>query len=146
MLLFICCFDIFGSALKDVHVTESMKGADCLSHHRLVRARVSLTTQRPHRKSAPKPPRRLDTGRQKDPVTQQLLSANSKTSLKLAPLGEDTEIDRIWGATRNAVHKASLDSVGTTKRRHQDWFDKTDQIIQSLLENNRIVHQMTLLL
>ena len=56
--------------LKDVHVTESMRGADCWTDHRLVRARVSLTTQRPHRISAPKPPRRLDTARLKDPVTR----------------------------------------------------------------------------
>jgi len=56
--------------VKDVHVTESMREADCWTDHRLVRARVSLTTQRPHRKSAPKPPRRLYTARLKDPVTQ----------------------------------------------------------------------------
>ena len=121
-----------------------MRGADCWTDHRLVRARVSLTTQRPHRKSAPKPPRRLDTARLKDPVTQQLLSANIKTALELAPTEEGTEIDRIWGATRDAAYKASFDSVGTTKRRHQDWFDENDQHIQSLLENKRILHQMTL--
>ena len=112
--------------LKDVHVTESMRGADCWTDHRLVRAWVSLTTQRPHRKSAPKPPRRLDTARLKDVVTQQLLSANIKTALERAPIEEGTEIDRIWRVTRNAVYKASFDSVGTTKRRHQDSFDEND--------------------
>ena len=53
-------------------------------------------------------------------------------------------MDRIWGATRDDVYKASFDSVGTTKRRHQDWFDENDQCIQSLLENKRVLHQMTL--
>ena len=38
----------------------------------------------------------------------------------------------------------SFDSVGTTKRRNQDWFDENDQHIQSLLENKRVLHQMTL--
>ena len=121
-----------------------MRGADCWTDHRLVRARVSLTTQRPHRKSAPKPPRRLDTARLKDPVTQQLLAVNIKTALERAPIEEGIEIDRIWGATRDAVYKASFDSVGTTKRRHQDWFDENDQHIQSLLETKRVLHQMTL--
>ena len=111
---------------------------------RAVRARVSLTTQRPHRKSAPKPPRRLDTARLKDPVTQQLLSAKIKYALERAPLEEGTQIDRMWGATRDAIYKASFDSVGTTKRRHQDWFDENDQHIQNLLENKRTLHQMTL--
>ena len=104
---------------------------------------MSVTTQRPHRKSAPKPPRRLDTARLKDPVTQQLLSASIKTALELAPIVEGTQVDRVWGATRDAIHKASFDSVGTTKRRHQDWLDENDQHIQSLLENKRVLHQMT---
>ena len=80
----------------------------------------------------------------KDPVTQQLLSVNIKTALERAPIEEGTEIDRIWGATRDAAYKASFDSVGTTKRRHQEWFDENEKRIQSLLENKRVLHQMTL--
>ena len=111
-----------------------MRGADCWTDHKLVPARVLLTTRRPHRKSSPKPPRSLDKARLKDPVTQQLLS----DSIKTARIEEGTELDMIWGATRDALYKASFDSVGTTKRRHQDWFYENDQHIQSLLENKRI--------
>jgi len=101
---------------------------------------VSLTTRRPYPKSAPKLPWRLNVARLKDPVTQELLSANIKTALELVPIEEGTKTDRIWGAIRDAIYKASFDSVGTTKRRHQDWFDENDQHIQSLLENKRTLH------
>ena len=105
--------------------------------HRLVRTRVSLSIQRPHRKCATKLPRRLNTARLKEPVTQQRLSVNVKAALELAPLKEGLELDEIWGATRDAVYKASFDTLGTNRRRNQEWFDENDQHIQCLLENKR---------
>ena len=102
----------------------------CANLFHAFRGMLSNPTQRPHRKCAPKPPRRFYTARLKDPVTQQLLSASIKTALERASIEEGTKMDRIWGATRDDVYKASFDSVGTTKRRHQDWFDESDQHIQ----------------
>ena len=66
--------------LKDVHITKAMRGADCWTDHRLVRAQVSLTIHGLRRKSAPKLPRRLDTARLKDSVAQQLLASKIKNA------------------------------------------------------------------
>ena len=131
--------------LKDVHVTEAMRDADCWTDHRLVRTRVSLSIQRPHRKCATKLPRRFDTALLTDPATQQRLSINVKAALELAPLEEGLEVDEIWGTTRNAVQKASLDTLGITRRRNLDWLDENDKHIQGLLENKQALHQMTLI-
>ena len=50
----------------------------------------------------------------------------------------------MWEATRDAIYKASLETLGTTKRHHQDWFDENDNHVKSLLENKRTLLQGTL--
>ena len=105
---------------------------------------MSLIIHRPHRKSAPKLPRRLNTARLKDPVAQQLLASKIKNALELVLLDSNSGVNNIWEATRDAIYKASLKTLGTTKRHHQDWFDENDNHVKSLLEHKRTLQQKTL--
>ena len=97
--------------LKDVHVTESMRGADCWSDHRLVRARVSLTTQRSQ--ICTEAATALGYSSTESSRNSATLSANRKTALELAPIVEGvvgSKITNYW--LRQLLLAARYDYVG----------------------------------
>ena len=41
---------------------------------------------------------------------------------------------------RDTVHSSAMDSLGPVSRKHQDWFDENDEVIQGLLEEKHQIH------
>lgn len=51
---------------------------------------------------------------------------------KLSALHFDKDcVEDIWASFRDSVHNSSLDILGPTERKHQDWFDENDKNIQT---------------
>lgn len=132
--------------LRDVHITEAMRGADCWTDHRLIRSKVSFAICPLHRKSAPKPNHRLNVNLLKDPCVQQKLSTNMSLALS-APAGAASilNVNHAWTELRDTVYKTSLDTLGKASRRHQDWFDENDTEVRQLLSAKQQLHCLTLL-
>ena len=59
---------------RDVHLTRAMRGAECWTDHRLVRASIQLNIRPPVRKRQPK--KRLDVRACDDPLKVDLLREN----------------------------------------------------------------------
>jgi exonuclease III len=132
--------------LKDIKITEAMRGADCWTDHRMIRCKVSLQLQPQHRKTAPKPPRRLNTNCLRNPAKCKELSDNINNALtNLGPPNTDNDINKEWELLRDVVYKTSFDTLGAAKRKHQDWFDDNDEEIQHLLKKKQQLFEESLM-
>ena len=46
-----------------------------------------------------------------------------------------------WTVFRDTVQSSAMDSLGPVSRKHQDWFDESDEEIQGLLEEKHQKHK-----
>ena len=46
-----------------------------------------------------------------------------------------------WTVFQNVVHSSAATTIGHPSRKHQDWFDKNDEEIKSLLEEKHRLHK-----
>ncbi len=132
--------------LRDVRITEAMRGADCWTDHNMIRSKLSLVIEPMHRRLPTKPVQRLNVKALQDPVVRNLLAENITNALSIQ--GSDNDIkdaNEKWCTLRDAVHQAAYDTLGKPKRRHQDWFDENDSEIQQLLSVKNSLHHQTIL-
>ena len=48
------------------------------------------------------------------------------------------ETENNWAELRQQVSEAALETLGTMKRHHQDWFDENDDEIEALLKDKYV--------
>ena len=125
---------------KDVRVTKSMCGAECWTDHRLLISKLNIRIQPQGRPQEKKTPKRLNVKKlNNDHITQAL---TEKLDSKLQHQNFDTQDpESDWATFRDIVYSAALEVVGTTKRKHTDWFDKNNQRIQFLLDEKHRLHK-----
>ena len=124
---------------QDVCVTKSMCGADCWTDHRLIVSKMKIRIfpkRRPQGKAAKK---RLHVSKLKNP----------SVSSKFAKILEE-RIDHItftnnvedsWASFRDTVYAAAHENIGSTQRKHQDWFDENNEEITKLLDEKNRLHK-----
>ena len=49
----------------------------------------------------------------------------------------NNQIEQSWASLRKALYDAALETIGTTKRKHQDWFDENDDAIAELIDRKK---------
>ena len=122
---------------RDVHLTRAMRGAECWTDHRLVRASIQLNIRPPVRKRQPK--KRLDVRACKDPLKEDLLRENIYAKLQSLPdtdplVQRDTEaLTAEWTDLSKCFMDAATASLGFSTKKHQDWFDSNNASIMQLL-------------
>jgi exonuclease III len=122
---------------KDVRITRVMRGAECWTDHRLVRAVLQLHIA-PTQRRRPKIVRAaFNTARLKHDLYQQRFQEALDENLKAAaPLAEDST--EKWCQFKKIVTDTATATLGPKKRVHQDWFDENDERITQLLsEKNK---------
>lgn len=50
-------------------------------------------------------------------------------------------VEEAWAAFRDTVFNTALTHLGQNMRKHQDWFDENDEVIQKLLDEKRRAHR-----
>ena len=118
---------------KEVRVTRAMRGADCWTDHRMIRAKLTLELRPPLRKTPPC--RKLNCDALQSPHSVNQL--REQIALQLSKLPEtptDPDVNSTWSSLRTAIYQAAVESVGHTRRKHQDWFDNSAPRIHSLLQ------------
>ena len=118
---------------QDVRVTKAMCGAECWTDHRLIMCKLNLRIQPPRRPQGKKPLKRLDTNKlQCESIKHQLCS---DLDSRLNDLSfTSTDIDENWATFRDLVYETSMEHLGPTLKKHQDWFDEHNKEIQALLD------------
>ena len=107
---------------RDVTKTCTMGATTCWSDHRMVRSRMRLTFKGSKHRCGTKPRKKLDVARLKSVIQRQLENKMDEVTK------EETEttlnVEETWTKLRDTVYQGALDVLGTTKRKHRDWFDE----------------------
>ena len=123
--------------LQDINVVKVMRGAECWTDHRLVRAKLKLKIRTKfHRKAITA--QKLDVAKlqSEEFCTSLVHSINS-----LEPLNPEN----MWEDFKVKIYNAAKDVIGIKRKKHQDWFDENDAEIQHLLKEKQQLLNKTLL-
>ena len=60
---------------------------------------------------------------------------------KLAPHNITSDIESSWKSLKDSVYESSAEVCGFVKRKHQDWFDESDEEILKLLDTLHCTHK-----
>ena len=123
--------------MQDLNSVKAMRGAECWTDHRLVRAKLKLKIRTKFRRKA-------ITSKKLN--VRKLQSAETIASLTTAmneiePLCHETP----WSDFKKKVYGTAKDVLGVRVRKHQDWFDENDVEIQQLIKQKNQLYQKTLL-
>lgn len=128
--------------LADIRSTRAMRGADCSTDHYLIRSLCNFHIKPPRRKTGPTPVKKLNVSKLADSKMQALLMTNMEANMTNLPC--DGTINDQWENLCEKVYQTSVDTLGHTARKHQDWFDENDEEILSLLDERRRAHDALL--
>jgi len=121
--------------LNDVLDTRVMRGADCATDHQMVRSKLAFSIRRSHQRTKAKPPSRLDLGQTKSDKFKEKLESEMNKALGQCRDLENKDAATQWKTLRAVVYETAEKVCERPKRKHQDWFDETDQHLAELLES-----------
>ena len=129
---------------RDIFQTRAMRGAECWTDHRLVRAKVRLQVRPLARKQKAKT--RLNVKACNDPSVQRALILNIEEKLQQIPDPTPTstkdlsELTDEWESISSCLKEVSAETLGYSSRKHQDWFDDNNGPIRELLREKNEAH------
>ena len=117
--------------IRDVRVTRAMRGAECWTDHRLVRAVLTLHIALFHG-NLPKTVRAAyNVARPKDPSYrarfQQVLDEKLQDRVTTEGSTEN------WTSFKETVSETAKEVLGVKTRTHEDWFDENDEKIKKAI-------------
>ena len=115
---------------QDVKVTNSMCGAECWTDNRLIISKTKLQVISVRKPQGQKALKRLDVTKLKIPKVQQEFANNLEHELSRVESND-------WEFMKEMIYSSALQVLGSTSRKHQDWFDENDIVIQTLLKEKR---------
>ena len=123
--------------LRDVCITRAMRGAECWTDHRLIRAVLKLHIA-PAQRKRPKTVRAaFHIAKLKKDVFCRRFQDTLDANIQNATLTEDST--EKWDQFKNVVNETAKSVLGPKQRIHQDWLDDNDkQITQLLQEKNNV--------
>ena len=124
--------------LADIRSTRAMRGVDCSTDHYLIRSLCNFHIKPPRRKTGRTPVKKLNVSKLADSKMQALLMTNMEANMTNLPC--DGTINDQWENICEKVYQTSVDTLGPTARKRQDWFDENDKEILSLLDDRRRAH------
>ncbi|XP_056681758.1 uncharacterized protein LOC103095138 [Monodelphis domestica] len=118
--------------IQDVLITRAMRGAECWTDHRLVRATLQMRMAPHHPKRAQTVCTFYSVSRLRDPSYLQTFQSclDNKLSAKGPLTRSSTEK---WNQFRDTVKETSKAVLGPKQHNPQDWFDENNTAIEDLL-------------
>lgn len=117
---------------NDVRITKAMCGAECWTDHRLIVSKMNLHIQPRRRPQSKKTTKKLNISKLQDRET----AAKLRESLEEKLQGTTHQISNPedqWQCFKDVTYSTANEHLGSSTRKHQDWFDENDPIITSLL-------------
>ena len=129
--------------LRDVCITRALRGAECWTDHRLIRAVLKLHIA-PAQRKCPKTVRAtFDIAKLKKGVLCKRFQDTLDANIQNATLTEDST--EKWDQFKNVVNETAKSVLRPKQRIHQDWFDDNDEQITQLLrgkKNKQRLHRL----
>ncbi|XP_063609538.1 uncharacterized protein LOC134783560 [Penaeus indicus] len=105
---------------------------DCWTDHRLLISQLGIAVKKPQRNpKTQKPQRRFNCAMLRNTNTSQMFREAVRNHLSTLP--EQSNIYDEWIGLHDALTKAAEETLGFSKRKHQDWFDENDCAISHLI-------------
>ena len=120
--------------LRDVCSVRVMRGADCDTDHKMLRAKLKIIIRRKVRVNGVKVPKRIDVSKLQD----------SDVRKNLCDAFDSLEFDGTWEYFRDQVYATGVDVLGLKMIKHRDWFDDNNTNISQLLETKQSLHKRLL--
>ena len=112
-------------------VTKAMRDTQCWSNLYLIISKLKgLHFQLKRRPQGKKVTKQLNVTKLKTLRVNDLQSAMNRNLSNLPTLSND--IEEAWASFRDTVHSIALKVLGPTTRKHQDWFEGNDAVIQMM--------------
>ena len=119
--------------VKDVLHTKAMCGSLICSDHKLIKCKLAVQSRKPIRHYVQNPFRKLDTNMLYSSETSQLLAENFSKAFDVTEVLAGTS-DETLANFQKVARQVSEDVLGFSQRKHRDWFDENNQLIQPLLK------------
>ena len=123
--------------IKDVHSVRAMRGAECWTDHRLVRARFGLVISPKCQKQSSPLPKRINVSLLKN---SDILKVFQENISKIPRLDNENP----WPSFRDSVSDISQNVLGFKTRKSADWFNENQIAISHLLEVKQQLHNRLL--
>ena len=126
---------------SDIHSTRVMRGANCWTDHQMLRSKVAFALRKKHSKQGPSKPKKLNTvklrlAKEREWFKKEMDSAITNLDYSNCPTPEES-----WKALQQTVYSTAKTCLGKPDRKHQDWFDPSDQKLRDLLVKRDKAHQ-----
>ena len=118
---------------KDVLHTKAMCGSLICSDHKLLKCKLAVRRRKPVRHNVKNPLRKLNTKMLSNPDTSVLLAENLAKAFDETEVLSDTS-DKTLANFCKVARQVSENVLGFSGRKHRDWFDDNNQLIQPLLK------------
>ena len=126
---------------SDIHSTRVMRGANCWTDHQMLRSKVAFTLRKKHRKQGPSKPKKLNTAKLRLAKERDRLKEEMDRAITEQLNGNCPTPKESWETLQQVVYSTAKTCLGKPDRKHQDWFDPSDQKLRNLLEKKDKAHQ-----
>ena len=129
---------------RDIVNTRAFRGADCNTDHNMVLSKIAFSLRKQVKKTGGQHRYNLNVARLKCDSVRKDFQRSMTTSLQESTTG-DSDVVGKWETLRDTVFNTAKEILGKPKRKHQDWFDETDEELNRLLEerNQAKARQLT---
>ena len=132
--------------LNQVQNTRAMRGAECSTDHRLIRSILRLTVRPPACRQKPRHKLNVHAAHNQN-IREELRNAIDQCLSRISTtttLNCTSNLSMEWNALSSALLIASQSTLGSMKRRHQDWFDDNASVIRSHIHDKNAAHDALL--
>ena len=124
--------------ISSVYKTRSLSIPEYLSDHKIIRSNFSIPFVPMKKHSRVPMPKKIDVSILSD--EQKRAELASVLDEKLTPHEITFDIESSWKSLKDSVYESSAEVCGFVKRKHQDWFDESDEEILKLLDTLHCTH------
>eukprot|EP00057_Strongylocentrotus_purpuratus_P023176 XP_011677650.1 PREDICTED: uncharacterized protein LOC105444720 [Strongylocentrotus purpuratus] len=128
----------------DVHSTRTMRGANCLTDHQLLRSKIAFALRSKRRKQGATKLAKLNTDRLHVNTQRLKLEQDMEKALATWGVQEGMTVDQTWASLSKVVYETASNTLGKPERKHQDWFDPEDSELLILMKKRNETHQHVL--
>lgn len=128
----------------DVHSTRTMRGANCLTDHQLLRSKIAFALRSKRRKQGATKLAKLNTDRLHVNTQRLKLEQDMEKALATWGVQEGMTVDQTWASLSKVVYDTASNTLGKPERKHQDWFDPEDSELLILMKKRNETHQRVL--
>ena len=120
-------------------MTKSMCGADCWTDHPLIISKMKIRILQKQRHQGKPAPKRFNVSKLNRPSISAELTHTMEERTQHIQVTDDVEDS--WTSFCDTMYAAAYETLGFTKRKHQDWFDESDEEITKLLQKKNRLHR-----